>query len=216
MHTGMQQIWSWHQIMGMKHCTGTVTFFFFFTLIHFSNNQFNYYHLWGKGYVWPGYPCPGLTVKENKCFTVLVLFVVCKISTVRILFFNQDILYFNLTKQNSNIHCSLRIQECGRFEFDTRYGKDWVHQNLGPIVRDWGRNLVQMCKPLTWLIRGTRSFLIRKNTGTVENWFQIKLEYKFMLLVIKARFSQEQFTRLIMWLNAPLFLSTTFWTIKYS
>lgn len=52
------------------------------------------------------------------------------------LFFNQDILYFNRTKQNSNIHSSLRIQECGRFEFDTRYGNDWVYQNLCLIVQD--------------------------------------------------------------------------------
>ena len=51
-----------------------------------------------------------------------------------------------------------------------------------------GRNLVHTCKPLTWLVRGTSSFLIRKNTGTVENWLQIKVEFKFMLLVIKARF----------------------------
>ena len=32
-----------------------------------------------------------------------------------------------------------------------------------------GKNLVQTCKPLTLLVRGTNTFFIRKNTEIVEN-----------------------------------------------
>ena len=39
-----------------------------------------------------------------------------------------------------------------------------------------GRNLLWTCKPLTWLLRETSTFLIRKNMETVENWLQITVE----------------------------------------
>ena len=54
-----------------------------------------------------------------------------------------------------------------------------------------GRNLVQTCKPLTWLVYGTSTFLIRKNTGTIENWLQITVELKF-ILVIKANLMLDE------------------------
>ena len=55
-----------------------------------------------------------------------------------------------------------------------------------------GRNLVRTCKPLTRLVHGTSSFLIRKNTATVENWLQITVELKFMLLVIKVNLMLDE------------------------
>jgi len=84
-----------------------------------------------------------------------------------------------------------------------------------------GRNLVQTCKPFTQLVRGTSSFLIRKNTGTVENWLQIKVELKFMLLVIKARFKSRTISKANNVIKCPIafefqVLNTTFWTVKYS
>ena len=45
-----------------------------------------------------------------------------------------------------------------------------------------GGNLVRTCKPLKWLVCGTGTFLIRKNTQTVEkNWLQVTVELKFTL-----------------------------------
>ena len=42
-----------------------------------------------------------------------------------------------------------------------------------------GRNLIRiiLCEPLTRLVRGTSTFLIRKNTETSENWCQITVEF---------------------------------------
>ena len=39
-----------------------------------------------------------------------------------------------------------------------------------------GRNFVGICKPLTWLVCGTSTFLIRKNTETVEKWLTVELK----------------------------------------
>ena len=39
-----------------------------------------------------------------------------------------------------------------------------------------GRNLVRTCNPLTRLVHGTRTFLIRKNKETVENSLEITVE----------------------------------------
>ena len=111
--------------------------------------------------------------------------------TLRILFFNQDILYFYLTEQNSNIHS---LYYAYRNVADLNLTLDMARTGCTKTyvrLSRTGRNLVQTCKPLAWLVCGTSSFLIRKNTGTVENWLQIKVEFKFMLLAIKARFKSR-------------------------
>ena len=40
--------------------------------------------------------------------------------------------------------------------------------------------------------RGTSTFLIQKNTGTVENRLQITVELKFILLIIKANLMLDE------------------------
>ena len=64
-----------------------------------------------------------------------------------------------------------------------------------------GRNVVQTCKPLSWLVHGTSTFLTRKNTETVKNWLQIAVELVFLPLTfampnlpVFGRFWQLQLT----------------------
>ena len=64
-----------------------------------------------------------------------------------------------------------------------------------------GRNVVQTCKPLSWLVHGTSTFLTRKNTETVKNWLQIAVEFVFLpirfamqKLPVFGRFWQLQLT----------------------
>ena len=67
-----------------------------------------------------------------------------------------------------------------------------------------GRKLVLLCKPLTWLVYRTSTFLIRKNKETVENCLQITLELKFVLkLVITANLILNKIR-----LNIPFNLAT--------
>ena len=65
-----------------------------------------------------------------------------------------------------------------------------VRQNLclaHPVPKVWlsetSKNLVLTCKPhFTWMFRGTSTFFDRKNAETVENWLQITVGLKFIIL----------------------------------
>ena len=132
-----------------------------------------------------------MTVKETKYITVPVLFVVCKISWLWEFYFSIRTFYISIWPNRiqtfipyyayrnvANLNLTLDMARTGCTKTYVRLSRT-------------GRNLVQTCKPLAWLVCGRSSFLIRKNTGTVENWLQIKVEFKFMLLAIKARFKSR-------------------------
>ena len=64
-----------------------------------------------------------------------------------------------------------------------------------------GTNVVQTCKPFSWLVHGTSTFLTGKNTETVKNWLQIAVELVFLPLTfamqnfpVFRRFWQLQLT----------------------
>ena len=54
------------------------------------------------------------------------------------------------------------------------------------------RKLVRTCKPLTWLVCGTTTFLMRKNKEIVANCHQITVELKFIFLIIKANLMLDE------------------------
>ena len=83
----------------------------------------------------------------------------------------QTILYKDKVTEksisNNNIHITL---------------KQGAPKPMSAWLSSTGRNSVRKCKPLTWLVCGTSTFLIQKNKETV----QINVELKFILKVIKA------------------------------
>ena len=160
----------------------------------------------GKGLCLTWVSLPWFDCKRNlKYITVPVLFVVCKISWLWEFYFSIRTFYISIWPNRIQTfipyYAYRNVADLNLTLDMARTGCTKTYVRLSRT----GRNLVQTCKPLAWLVCGTSSFLIRKNTGTVENWLQIKVEFKFnMLLVIKARFKWR--TIIVLPLNLALAL----------